>query len=258
MESNTTQFLLVADAHLTEPGDSTGQAFFELLEAASRLPGSVGVVFLGDILELWVAAGKEYESQVHWRFRAWCREQVSKRDLIFLEGNHEFYVSATEHGSFTHVSDASIRVGTLCFTHGDTINAADYKFRLLRRGIRNPLSLLLTKLSAPFFGPSLADRIRRSLKQQNMYHKTRFPEPYAMAFLESWGRRGVKRIILGHFHARLTRRTESCVMEVIPAFCIDGEAAWLESPDAELAVAPWRDLPPFRNLRSAASEEPMK
>ena len=70
------RWLMIADAHLTcrKPEDD----FFRVLDAVARLPGDIGVIFLGDVFDLWIAL-RGYENDEHRRFLDWCRREKTKR-----------------------------------------------------------------------------------------------------------------------------------------------------------------------------------
>ena len=76
---------LVADAHL-EDGQELDGEFSAMLEALSRT--DCDVIFLGDIMDLWIAKPR-YEKGCHEAFIRWCREEAAKRKVFFVEGNHE-------------------------------------------------------------------------------------------------------------------------------------------------------------------------
>ncbi|MBO7089265.1 MAG: hypothetical protein J6W70_05105, partial [Lentisphaeria bacterium] len=80
------RWLMIADAHLTcrEPEDE----FFRMLDGVSRLPADIGIIFLGDIFDLWIAL-RGYENDDHRRFLEWCRREKERRQIVFLLGGAE-------------------------------------------------------------------------------------------------------------------------------------------------------------------------
>jgi hypothetical protein len=116
---------MIADAHLTcrEPEDE----FFRMLDGVSRLPADIGIIFLGDIFDLWIAL-RGYENDDHRRFLDWCRREKERRRIVFLEGNHEFFVAKTYSDAFSYSSEDSYEDGALQWLHGDRINRKDYTY----------------------------------------------------------------------------------------------------------------------------------
>ncbi|MBR4717112.1 MAG: metallophosphoesterase [Lentisphaeria bacterium] len=227
------RWLMIADAHLTciEPEDG----FFRMLDAAARLPGDVGVIFLGDVFDLWIAL-RGYENAEHRRFLDWCRGEKMKRKIIFLEGNHEFFVAKTYADAFTYAGEDAYREGDLLWLHGDRINKEDRAYAFLRFILRNRLTRRLLKLAGPTFGPSFAHYVRERLRTTNQAHKRYFPEPQALRFLASCPSGSV--VFAGHFHDRVTKTADGRILEVLPAYASASEIAYYDPAGPELAVFP--------------------
>ncbi len=232
-DTNPFTFLVIADAHLCGGEEKRTDDFFRLLKQIDSLPEECAVVFLGDIFELWVAQ-RSYEDPLHASFLSWCKNARLKRPVLFLEGNHEFYVTQARHNAFTQVSSRGITLGGIRFEHGDRINRADYSYRLLRILLRNPFTRFLAALSGPFFGPAAADKIRRSLKNSNRKHKKFFPEnAVERRLLEMAEQKKERLLVLGHFHRSIRRETDGCTLHVVPAFQDQGEIAVIHCPGKE-------------------------
>ena len=128
--------IFIADSHL--PADDSVPQFFEMLDRVAET--SCSIVFLGDIFELWIAY-PSYEFPIHKKFLEWCRQEKKNRIIGFIEGNHEFYVTARYADSFSWGTDDSKLIDDekLLLMHGDTINRADTGACLLRSPLRNPV-----------------------------------------------------------------------------------------------------------------------
>lgn len=233
------QYLFVADSHIA--GDDAAVRFFRFLDEAAQLPPSVGIVFLGDIFELWIAL-KRYEDDLHIRFTDWCREQSALRDVIFCEGNHEFYQSLRRTACFGTVSRSHIRRGGLLFTHGDRINRRDVPYLFLRIGIRNLFTMLLLFLTGRAFGPALTQRVRLSLKTSNMVNKKHFPESGVLRLMKSAGQKGIREIFIGHFHDRRDFVQDGVRLHALPAFLNTQEIALYDCRSGEYRCAVWQDI----------------
>lgn len=208
--------LLVADAHLN--GGENQEAFFDYLSRISELPGSCAAAFLGDIFDLWFAL-PGYETEGQKRFLEWCMAEKEKRDVFFVEGNHEFFVSSRRKKYFTRLAPREIRLGNLLLIHGDQINRLDWSYQLLRIILRNPLTCFLTWCSAVGgIGPALAWKLRIALKDVNLRQKKRFPEKQVKAYLERSSRKGIRQIFSGHFHRARKREWNGYRFTVIENF----------------------------------------
>lgn len=225
------RWLMIADAHLTCRTPEDG--FFRMLDAAARLPGDVGIIFLGDVFDLWIAL-PGYENDEHRRFLDWCRREKTKRKIIFLEGNHEFFVAKTYGDAFTYAGEDAYQDGLLQWFHGDRINKSDRGYAFLRFMIRNRVTRWFLRLVGPTFGPSFAHYVRERLRTTNQAYKHYFPEPHALRYLASCPPDSV--VFAGHFHDRVTKTAEGRTMEVLPAYANASELAYYDPSAPELAV----------------------
>jgi UDP-2,3-diacylglucosamine pyrophosphatase LpxH len=227
------RWLMIADAHLVccEPEDE----FFRMLDGVSRLPGDVGIIFLGDVFDLWIAL-RGYENADHRRFLDWCRREKANRRIVFLEGNHEFFVAKTYPDAFTDSGEDEFRDGNLLWLHGDRINKRDYAYTLLRFILRNVLTRWFLRVIGPTFGPSLAHYVRERLRTTNQAHKQYFPEAHALEFLASCPAGSV--VFAGHFHDRLTKTVDGRTLEVLPAYANASELAFYDPAVSSLVVFP--------------------
>ena len=227
------RWLMIADAHLTCLGPE--DEFFRMLDDVSRLPGDIGIIFLGDIFDLWIAL-RGYENGEHRRFLEWCRREKANREVVFLEGNHEFFVAKKYADNFTYIGEDSFQDGLLQWLHGDRINGKDYAYKVLRFILRNPLTRGFLWLAGPTFGPSFAHYVRERLRVTNQAHKKFFPEPHALSFLASCPPDSI--VFAGHFHDRLTKTADGRFLEVLPAYADASELAYYDPSEPELDVFP--------------------
>lgn len=230
------KILCVADAHILEtPGTDGG--FFAMLAKVAET--DYDIVFMGDIFELWIAFDS-YETDVHKRFLEWCRKEKTKRQIGFIEGNHEFYVSERYADAFTWCTDSShtLSNGKVCLMHGDTINEDDIGYRLLRLVLRNPLSRFLVWFFGPLVGKMLSEKIRLSLKDKNLKHKKNFPEKYIGQLADEMDANNISLCLLGHFHQTAAVRG----INVLPAWNPDGEIGVFEPDSERFSVRPWKKV----------------
>ncbi len=235
-------YVLVADCHIRAHSDAEDE-FFRMLDRIAEF-SPAGVIFLGDIFELWIALDG-YETREHLRFIQWCAGHKDKMEIGFIEGNHEFYVSDRHREAFTWVDDAARAAGNgILFIHGDLINRADHKYLLLRRIVRNRFTRFLLRLTSSSIGPGIAEKVRVSLKPTNLQHKRLLP----VSYLEEYGRKAargkVRTIFSGHFHVRKNIGLPDGVSaEILPAWGNNGEVVLLH-PDSTLDCGPWSEVLP--------------
>ena len=227
------RWLMIADAHLTcrTPEDD----FFRLLGHVSGIPRDIGVIFLGDIFDLWIAI-RGYETDEQRRFLDWCRREKDRREIVFLEGNHEFFVAKTYGGDFTYCSEDEFQSGLLQWLHGDRINKADFAYAVLRFILRNPFTRGFLWTIGSTFGPAFAHYVRERLRITNQAHKQYFPEPHALKFLEECPADSI--VFVGHFHDRLTKTRNGRTLEVLPAYAEAAEIALFDPDSDGLRVFP--------------------
>lgn len=238
---NSDNLILVADSHLRE---DSAEEFFAMLDRI-REYAPRGVVFLGDIFELWIALDG-YESAIHRRFLDWCRESKNSFEVGFIIGNHEFFLEKYHPDAFSWISltDHTSADGLL-FIHGDLINRGDITYRCLRKLIRNPLTRFLLKLTAGTIGPRVSEKVRTSLKKVNMQHKRVLPENYLARYAVSARAQSVRKIYAGHFHRHEQLEFPDGVpLEILPAWANSGEIV-CHAPDGSSRCAPWRKLLPL-------------
>lgn len=217
------KLLLIADAHLN--GGEEQNAFLDFLRRTAELPETCAVAFLGDIFDLWFAL-PGYETEDQKSFLAWCDREKGKRDIYFVEGNHEFFVKARRKKHFTCIVSREIRFDDLLLAHGDQINSSDWQYKLLRFGLRNPLTRVLTQCGAlGGVGPALSWKIRHGLAKVNVEQKKRFPEQEILRYLEKTARKGIRSVITGHFHHERSLEQSGCHFSVIESFAKKGKIA---------------------------------
>jgi len=215
--------ILIADPHVSQRNGNV-EPFFAML--AQLAESEEDVVFLGDLFDLWIALPR-YETDLHRRFREWCREQTSRRVVGLVEGNREFFVADGQPDCLTWYTTEEHRDdhGNL-FTHGDLINPSDVRYRRFRRLVKNRTVKAI--LRALPFGPSIAMGIRHLLKRTNRRLRHTMPEEEIAAYAEGQFGRGVRTICAGHFHRGHVYRSGEQVLHLIPAWLNTRQVARLE------------------------------
>ena len=196
--------IFLADAHLKDPADDNFQFLLRFLK---ELTGNADALYImGDLFDFWVGFPSHPFHQFNEVLDALELLVASGCQLVCFEGNHDFHLGETfsrrlkaEIHPVPIIEEIQGRRLYLC--HGDQINRADYRYRLLRLLLHNPMAAA----SARFFPPSLAVFIKRKLQHssQSKYHVTSARWDYhaiIREFVPETMRKGCNGLITGHFH----------------------------------------------------------
>ncbi|HKP98624.1 MAG TPA: UDP-2,3-diacylglucosamine diphosphatase [Fibrobacteria bacterium] len=164
---------------------------------------------LGDLFEFWM----EYRSFVpkdHFRVLAALEGLVRGGvEVHYLSGNHDFNLGSffRDHlGLLVH--DDEIRMDLqgkrLLMLHGDGLAASDWKYRIMKKVFRHPLSNRAFRLLHPDFGMGLAHAMSKASrdKHQNRPRRTEEYEAAARSILAD-GRQDI--LMHGHTHAAFVK-----------------------------------------------------
>ena len=196
---NKKRILIIADSHFTEHQPDAA-VFHSLLETISGTGDDV--LFIGDFFDLWIAC-PGYESRIHREFLEWCRKEILRRKIWFVEGNHEFFIWKNRREYFTEVFPQSCVLdhGSLYASHGDLINHHDYSFIFLRALLRNPATYFLLRLfGLTNWGTRITGRVRHDLRNTNQKQKRYFPVKELQDLDQTLEECGIRYGVLGHFH----------------------------------------------------------
>ena len=227
---------IVADAHLADGQELDGD-FSAMLEALSRTDHDV--VFLGDIMDLWIAKPR-YEKGCHQAFIRWCRAESARRKLFFVEGNHEFFVASRHKDVFTMATTGSLRLGDALFVHGHAIQGKPWSFNRWFIPLSKSWlgSLVLTLMPC---GQAFARRVKRSLG--NRHPTPVLPEEEVRRWAASLAAKGeLHELFLGHFHKRGDFTVGGLRCHALPAWKYHGEAALYAPETHSVTVGNWKEL----------------
>ncbi|MGL1935789.1 MAG: UDP-2,3-diacylglucosamine diphosphatase [Fibrobacterales bacterium] len=153
----------ISDAHLgcNEPG-TIPEREQQLISFLQSLKGTASqLVIGGDFFEFWMEYS-DYINKNHFRVLSTLQSlSDSGTDIHYIAGNHDFNLGQffTNHLGITVHSDRYLTWSgnkKICFMHGDGLSASDWKYRIAKRVIRNPLNNFLFKLLHPDWGMALA------------------------------------------------------------------------------------------------------
>ncbi len=231
--------ILIADAHI-EDGSENQAEFFRMLAAIQRTDQDV--VFLGDIFELWIGFAR-YEKPCHKLFLNWCREQKKHRGIVFLEGNHEYFVARERRAFFTVCFDDGAwqdDQGNL-FCHGDQINRQDKNYLRFRRAVKNNLTGIILRFLPG--GPALGLILKRLLKKTNHEFRKHLPEKALLNFAAAKLQGAPKIVFVGHFHQTYTNTTTGGGrVHIVPGWFQEGGITCFEPESGYIETLPWRVL----------------
>lgn len=231
--------ILIADCHASSRRGNEAE-FRLMLEHIARTAHDV--VFLGDILEFWIAL-PGYEQELHRRFLDWCRHESGRRQVGFVEGNHEFFVAHRHAAAFSFcATDQYVDGAGRLFVHGDTVNRADRSHRILRR-VTKSRTICWAEQIVP--GATwIARVIKNHFEARRQTMSKYYPAAQVQAFADAWFARGVKAIYMGHFHeARVTETPTGCLCQVLPPWCGTGLVGAVAASGGRAEVRRWQDIP---------------
>jgi len=233
--------ILIADAHVNEAAGSH-HPFFRMLGSLEQT--SEDVVFMGDIFDLWIAL-PGYERTVHARFLEWCRQQKTRRDIGFIEGNHEFFLAEEKGDVFSWAADRALKddgSGNL-FCHGDRINRQDRNYLRFRALVKNNAVKRILRILP--FGPLLAEHVKKKLRHTNQAFRANLPREEILRFLLTAQGGGIKRIFVGHFHQEAFFRHGDTELYVLPDWMSTGKITRFNRMTGQVSHLQWQDLRPL-------------
>ncbi len=230
--------ILVTDAHIR---DNTASAddFLAMLEriAASQYD----VVFLGDIVDLWVAL-PNFTHDFGQDLLDWCRQQKKRRFVAYLEGNHEFFVHRHHREDFSHSSELSLTWRDCVFLHGDRIHMASLLTALILWLTKSRLGYAAMRWTPG--APAITAWAKSKLSSEARGIADNLPEEAVRAWAEREDRRYPGRqVFVGHFHVPADWAFASGgAFRVVPAWK-NGQLIGLFDPETgAYQTGPWHEL----------------
>ena len=193
---------LLGDAHLRD-GDGEVDAFVRFLDA---LPAEIGTLaILGDLFAAWI--GRAELARAHHRLVLDALRRLRGRGcrLIYVEGNHDFFLAPLYAGDpFDLLADEALDL-TLAgrrahLAHGDLVNRRDRQYLAWRAISKNALFFRLFNLAPRGVRSRLVDGLERSLAGTNMQFRGGFPVAECEAYAAGRIAGGADLLVFGHFH----------------------------------------------------------
>ena len=229
---------LLGDAHLRE-GDPEVEAFVAFLDALPRDLALLGI--LGDLFSVWV--GRRELLRPHHERVVEALHRTARRGvrLLYVEGNHDFYLRALYAGDPFEAFDErqiDLRLGgkRVHLAHGDLVNRHDRQYRAWRALSKSRPGFALFNLIPRRRRIALLDRLERSMAGTNLAFKNGFPMAECLADARPRLRDGVDAIVFGHFHEErrivIEEGTTRGAVYVLPAWR-DGHRYLRIAPEGE-------------------------
>ncbi len=197
----------VSDFHLGEADRARDQLKLERFRKFRR---SVAhdidhLVILGDLYDFWF----EYRHLIpkrHLGILIELRKLVEAGvTLSYVCGNHDFWLGdfmTSEVGCVVYPDDLVIdaKIGKVLVLHGDGIAPSDWKYRLLKRVLRNRVNIALYKLLPPSLAYGLAHAVSGGSRNLgNEKPSERFIAEYH-EFARQRLASGYRAVVCGHIH----------------------------------------------------------
>jgi UDP-2,3-diacylglucosamine hydrolase len=211
-------WLFVSDAHFTgrEPGEM--ESFLRFLDKEEARIDHL--VILGDLFEFFFgfretsSRKNAFSAQAPFVFPEYLPvlsrlQTLSQRGIRikYFEGNHDFFLHSffSEHLGMeveVYPEGCEEKLGEMraFISHGDLSNPEEWRYRLLRRTLKNAWMYRLVQL----VGPQLTRRVARKLSgmSYDYFHgeRSETPPPAFRAFAHQKFLEGFEVVILGHSH----------------------------------------------------------
>jgi UDP-2,3-diacylglucosamine hydrolase len=211
-------WIFVSDAHFTATDKEEIEVFVRFLDSEMHRMGDL--VILGDLFEFLFGfrrfAFPEYTPILK------VLNQLSRQGIRikYFEGNHDFFLNrllAEELGTGVDVypDGGEERLGgkRAFLSHGDLSGDEAWRYRVFRRGLKNPLSYSLIRAAGPTVMRPIASWLSRRSFRRN-HPETRMPPDSPRAFAHRKFLEGFDVVILGHSHF-----SETATEEIGPRRC---------------------------------------
>jgi len=204
-------WIFVSDAHFTgrEPGPI--EAFLRFLDSEKTQMSHL--VILGDLFEFLCGVKGSFSRENPFPF-ADQRPVLEKLQQLYregiriqyFEGNHDFFMGTffleqfnMEVKVYPGGNEESLGGKRAFVAHGDLSNPKEWKYRALRRLLKNSLTYRVMQLAGPDLTRRVAIRLS-GLSYQKFHGDGSGPPPAFRAFAHQMFLRGFEMVILGHSH----------------------------------------------------------
>jgi UDP-2,3-diacylglucosamine hydrolase len=200
---------VVSDIHLGGVPASTERAFRQFLRHVGR--NASELLINGDLFDFWFEYRSVIQAQ-HFRVLAALAEvRDAGVPIRFLGGNHDAWGGTflrEQVGIEILEEGCAIRLGgrNALIVHGDGLGRGDLGYRMLKKVIRNRISIRLFRTLHPDVGARIASFVSRT---EEKHGTPGHANPLRAAELRQWAMQELERrpeldlILAGHVHAPL-------------------------------------------------------
>jgi len=193
---------LLGDAHLRED-DPEVENFVRFLD---DLPTDVAMLaILGDLFAAWI--GRRDLLKPHHRRVLEALRRLRGRGcrLLYVEGNHDFYLAPLYSGDpFDAVAAASLDLRLagrpVHLAHGDLVNRLDRQYLAWRALSKNRLFFTAFNLLPRAVRQRMVSGLERSMAGTNLAFRLGFPLAECEIYARDRIRGGAAILVFGHFH----------------------------------------------------------
>lgn len=233
----------VADAHLESPEDQNYRRFITFIRSLSNKADTLCI--LGDLFDFRVdlppLCFREQEPLLEQL--AWLAASGTR--VVWLEGNHDFHLGQDLAGRlkieiYTEPVQLELDGRQIFLCHGDLINRADWRYRLLYHTLRNRLIYSLARQ----LPARLVNQIRGSLQRSSKgrYKSDQKRWDYS-AMIREYARgirnNGADALILGHFHQPFLEQMEDFTLISLGDWI--SQYSYAELTDGKFRLLTWEE-----------------
>jgi len=204
--------IFLADAHLRAPEDDNYRL---LLRFFAELQGTADTLcILGDLFDFRIGLPQLSFEEHEPIIAALVRLRQAGTRLIYLEGNHDFQLGpcfAERIGAELYVGPVvvSLQDKQVLLCHGDLVNRADWRYRLLYHTVRNRALLWSGRLLPASVIHRIRQRLQRSSGGRYADNSARWDYRRIISSYASRIRlQGLDAVVLGHFHLPLLEQDD--------------------------------------------------
>lgn len=204
--------IFLADAHLHQPEDANYRLLCSFIRS---LQGNTETLcLLGDIFDFRVGLPSLSFPEHEPVLEALRELRSTGTRLIYLEGNHDFHLRRDLQrrlGAEVYPGPVALQLQgkQIMLCHGDLINRADWRYRLLHRLLRHPATFLLGRLLPPAMIDAVRRRLQRASKARYRSEQARWDrQAIIRRHADDIRTRGYDALVLGHFHLPFLEQTD--------------------------------------------------
>lgn len=234
--------IFLADAHLRDPGDDNYRLLLRFIE---ELQGATDTLcILGDLFDFRIGLPDLLFAEHEPMLAALTRLQASGTRLIYLEGNHDFHLGAAfarRIGAELHARPVPLELQgkRLLLCHGDLVNRADWRYRLLYHTVRSRALLWSGRLLPASVIHRIRQRLQRSSGKRYAGNTVRWDyRSIISAYGAQVRRQGFDALVLGHFHLPLIEQDERFTLLAVGDWI--GQFSYGELRDGVFSLATYR------------------